>query len=80
MACEGVSCDFQRVILDVYLRGGWCLRSRMERVGLDALPREVLLEILSWMDVGHIVVLTQVSRKLREDLIGDGAFWRSLIR
>lgn len=44
-------------------------------VTLDTLPRDVIREIVSYLDAGYIVSLSQVNQFLRRILVGDNYLW-----
>ena len=45
------------------------------QVNLDGVPHEVLREIVSYLDVGHIISVAQVNCVLRNALINDIWLW-----
>ena len=47
---------------------------------LDNLPIVVLREIISYLDIGHVVPLTHVNQQLRDTLIFDNGLWLLLLR
>ena len=49
-------------------------------MNLDTVFHDILREIVSHLDVGHIISLTQVNRALRNVLINDNYLWSSRLR
>jgi len=49
-------------------------------VNLDGMPILVLRTIVSHLDVGHVISLTQVNRQLRHSLTNDSGYWVYLLR
>ena len=50
------------------------------QMNLDTVPYEVLREIVSYIDVGHIISVAQVNRVLRNSLPNDTLLWSSRLR
>jgi F-box domain len=48
-------------------------------INFDCLPILVLRRIMSYLDIGHIVPLTQVNRRLRYMLTEDNGYWLFLL-
>ena len=48
-------------------------------INFDCLPILVLRRIMSYMDIGHVVPLTQVNRRLRYMLTEDNGYWLFLL-
>jgi hypothetical protein len=46
---------------------------------LDNLPIVVLREIISYLDIGHVMPLTHVNQQLRDTLICDNGLWMLLL-
>lgn len=49
-------------------------------VSLDGMPILVLHTIISHLDIGHVISLTQVNRQLRYSLTNDSGYWVHLLR
>ena len=49
-------------------------------VGLDDMPIVVLHSIISHLDIGHVVPLIQINRRLRYSLTSDNGYWVFLLR
>jgi XPA protein C-terminus len=50
------------------------------RVRLDTLPFDVLREITTYLDVGHLISLSQVNQVLRAFLINDDNLWLTCLQ
>jgi hypothetical protein len=48
-------------------------------VSLDTMPVLVLHTIISHLDIGHVISLTQLNRQLRCSLINDNGYWVFLL-
>jgi len=44
-------------------------------VNLDSVPIDVIRKIVSYLDAGHIIYLSQVNRFIRCILVGDNHLW-----
>jgi hypothetical protein len=49
-------------------------------VNLDDMPILVLHTIVSHLDIGHVISLTQVNRRPRDSLTNDNGYWVFLLR
>src|SRR5277367_3643327 len=55
-------------------------RSPTPAVNLDDMPILVLHTIVSHLDLGHVIPLIQVNRRLRYSLTSDNGYWVFLLR
>ena len=49
-------------------------------INLDSMPILVLHSVVSHLDIGHVISLTQVNRQLRSSLTNNNGYWVTLIR
>ena len=50
------------------------------KMNLDTVPNDVLREVVSYLDVGHIISVAQVNRVLRNALINNRWLWLSRLQ
>ena len=54
--------------------------SEQTKLNLNTLPFDILKEMVAYLDVGHIISLSQVNQSLRAFLINDDNLWISRLK